>query len=105
MRFCKHSKGLVPYPPELGLVYLKCNECGVDLSPNIVPVFMRAEVAEREVDELKVHVKNLQKLLGNYALHVEDCEGIDFLSSSRDEHLSESDKDYISECKRQVEKL
>jgi len=53
MKLCKHSKGLTPYPIEYGIALLNCNECGVDLSPNVIPILDRAEKAEARVRELE----------------------------------------------------
>ena len=53
MKFCKHSKGLTPYPIEYGIVYLNCNECGIDFNPNVVPILERAEKAEALVKDIE----------------------------------------------------
>ena len=53
MKLCKHSKGLTPYPIEYGIALLNCNECGVDLSPNVIPIIDRAEKAEARSKEIE----------------------------------------------------
>jgi hypothetical protein len=63
------------------------------------------EIKIRREEELETHIKNLQKLLGKYALHVEDLEGVDFLEPFRNSgYLTDNELDYVSECKRGVEK-
>ena len=66
MKFCKHSKGLTPYPVEYGILYLNCNECGVDFNPNVIPILERAEKAEARVKELE------SRLTLSYAIDLEN---------------------------------
>tara|TARA_R110000822_G_scaffold37180_2_gene104230 strand:+ start:146 stop:478 length:333 start_codon:yes stop_codon:yes gene_type:complete len=62
------------------------------------------EITVRKKEELEAHVENLQKLLGKYASHVEECEGVDFLPPDygRNELLTLSESEYIRKCKLEV---